>query len=61
MFEQQYDDEMAAQIRMLESKRRAAAVGQPEWDNACGECGCRLQPGPELCDDCAHASTDEAV
>ncbi|HZV83098.1 MAG TPA: hypothetical protein VFF53_13120 [Geobacteraceae bacterium] len=53
MFEQQYDDEMTAEIKRLEGNRRAGAVGHPEWDNACGECGCRLPVGPELCDRCA--------
>ena len=46
MFEAQYNDEMAAEVRRLEAKNRAAAAGHPEWANACGRCGVEL-PGTD--------------
>lgn len=42
MFEDQYNDEMAAEVARLEAKKRATAAGHPEWENACDICGCRL-------------------
>ena len=42
MFEDQYNEEMAAEVVRLEAKRRAADAGRPEWDNACAVCGCEL-------------------
>ena len=42
MFEDQYNEEMAAEVERLEAKRRAADAGRPEWDNACAVCGCEL-------------------
>jgi hypothetical protein len=42
MFEDQYNDEMEAEVRRLEAKNRALAAGHPEWDNACAVCGCEL-------------------
>lgn len=53
MFEQQYDDEMVAEILKLEAGKRAAAAGHPEWENACAVCGCRLPLGDERCASCA--------
>jgi hypothetical protein len=52
MFEAQYNDEMAAEVRRLEGKRRAVAAGHPEWDNACTVCGCELSGDAERCDRC---------
>ena len=54
MFEVQYNEEMVAEIRRLEAKRRAAEAGHPEWDNACSVCGNEI-PGAEkaVCDACA--------
>jgi hypothetical protein len=43
MFEDQYNDEMEAEIRRLEGMKRATAAGHPEWVNACAVCGCHLQ------------------
>ena len=43
MFENQYNDEMEAEVRRLEAKGRALAAGHPEWDNACAVCGCELK------------------
>lgn len=42
MFENQYNEEMEAEVRRLEAKKRAADAGHPEWDNACAICGCQL-------------------
>jgi hypothetical protein len=42
MFEVQYNEEMEAEIRRLEAKKRAAAAGHPEWENACTLCGSEL-------------------
>lgn len=43
MFETQYNDEMEAEVRRLEAKKRAADAGHPEWENACALCGIELQ------------------
>lgn len=54
MFETEYNDEMAAEVRRLEARQRAAAAGHPEWVNACAGCGCRLDaPEPEHCPACS--------
>ena len=53
MFEAQYNDEMEAEIRRLEAKKRAIAAGHPEWENACARCGCQLPGGDAVCADCA--------
>jgi hypothetical protein len=53
VFEQQYDDEMAAEILRLEAKQRAAQGGHPEWDNACTGCGCQLAGTDRYCAACA--------
>jgi hypothetical protein len=42
MFENQYNEEMEAEVRRLEAKKRAADAGHPEWDNACAVCGARI-------------------
>lgn len=42
MFECQYNEEMEAEVRRLEAKRRVIAAGRPEWVNACAGCGCEL-------------------
>jgi hypothetical protein len=43
MFETQYNEEMEAEVRRLEAKRRAQDVGHPEWENACALCGCQIE------------------
>ncbi|MEI6213291.1 MAG: hypothetical protein WCP10_04230 [Desulfuromonadales bacterium] len=42
MFENQYNEEMEAEVRRLEAKLRATLAGHPEWDNACAFCHCEL-------------------
>ena len=42
MFECQYNEEMEAEVKRLEAKKRAADAGHPEWNNACGVCGCEI-------------------
>jgi len=42
MFEDQYNDEMNAEIKRLEARNRAFAAGHPEWLNACVVCGSEL-------------------
>ena len=51
MFEQQYDEQMAAEIQRLEGRQRAAA-GHPEWENACAVCGGELSVTADSCDRC---------
>lgn len=54
MFENQYNDEMEAEVRRLEAKQRAVAAGHPEWVNACISCNCQLPTvEPALCQHCA--------
>lgn len=52
MFESQYNEEMEAEVKRLEAKRRAIAAGHPEWDNACAGCCCRLEIEVERCGRC---------
>ena len=52
MFENQYNDEMEAEVMRLEAKQRAEAAGHPEWDNACAKCGCKLEGTTD--DTCAN-------
>lgn len=52
MFEQQYDEQMTAEIRRLEGIQRAAAAGHPEWHNACAGCGCELPVEADWCTHC---------
>jgi len=53
MFENQYNDEMEAEIQRLEAKGRALAAGHPEWDNACADCGCELNGSAKsICERC---------
>ena len=55
MFESQYNEEMEAEVRRLEAKKRAADAGHPEWDNACALCGCELSGNTELhCKACSR-------
>lgn len=42
MFESQYNDEMEAEVKRLEAKKRAVSAGHSEWLNACEACGCEL-------------------
>ena len=42
MFDNQYNDEMEAEVRRIEAKQRAVVAGHPDWINACAGCGCRL-------------------
>ncbi len=54
MFETQYNEEMEAEVRRLEAKKRAADAGHPEWDNACAVCGRQLTGDQELhCNACS--------
>jgi hypothetical protein len=54
MFECQYNEEMEAEVRRLEARKRAAEAGHPEWDNACSRCGCRLAvTAGERCSACS--------
>lgn len=53
MFDNQYNDEMAAEVLRLEAKKRAADAGRPDWENACAGCGCRLHStGITNCEGC---------
>jgi hypothetical protein len=53
MFESQYNEEMEAEVKRLEAKRRAALAGHPEWDNACALCGDRIDGSTaEKCQGC---------
>ena len=52
MFEQQYDEQMTAEIRRLEGKERATKAGHPEWQNACAGCGCELPVEADSCEPC---------
>lgn len=57
MFESQYNDEMAAEVRRLEAKARAAAAGHSEWLNACASCLSELSGvDTPLCERCAAES-----
>ena len=54
MFEDQYNDEMAAEVRRLEAKQRATDAGHPEWVNAYAACGCELSgTDSDRCDQCS--------
>jgi hypothetical protein len=55
MFESQYNDEMEAEVKRLEAKKRAAEAGHPEWDNACKVCGGQLAgTSAEKCPGCSE-------
>ncbi|QWV95466.1 hypothetical protein KP004_09940 [Geomonas oryzisoli] len=57
MFETQYNEEMEAEVRRLEAKKRAMDAGHPEWDNACASCGCRLaSTDVSFCETCQRAA-----
>ena len=54
MFEEQYNDEMEAEVRRLEAKNRAMAAGHPDRNNACAVCCCEFTDiGVERCGDCS--------
>jgi hypothetical protein len=54
MFEDQYNQEMEAEVLRLEAKNRAVAAGHPEWENACIKCRCRLETLiTNKCDNCS--------
>jgi len=56
MFETQYNEEMEAEVKRLDAKQRAISAGHPEWDNACKQCGCRLEIiKDEVCPNCSTA------
>lgn len=56
MFEDQYNDEMEAEVKRLEAQQRAIAAGHPEWLNACAACGCELARVDIVrCDRCVAA------
>jgi hypothetical protein len=58
MFELHYNDEMEAEVKRLEAKARAAAAGNPHWNNACGVCGCELAAVDIItCDQCRQVSS----
>jgi hypothetical protein len=53
MFEDQYNDEMTAEVKRLEAKSRALAAGNPHWNNACSTCGCELAAiDTAVCESC---------
>ncbi len=53
MFESQYNEERAAEVKRLEARQRAIKAGHPEWGNACANCGCQFHGTEEAtCDDC---------
>ena len=55
MFETQYNEEMEAEVRRLEAKKRATDAGRPEWDNACASCGCQVAGTEEkFCQGCSR-------
>jgi hypothetical protein len=54
VFEQQYDEQMTAEILRLEGKQRATAFGHPEWQNACADCGCELPLAGSRCQACTE-------
>jgi len=57
MFENQYIDEMIAEVQRLEAKGRALAAGHPGWDNACAVCGCELKTTTQTkCENCSRVS-----
>ena len=54
MFEEQYNDEMEAEVRRLEAKNRAMAAGHPDRNNACAVCCCEFTDiSVERCGDCS--------
>ena len=56
MFEMQYNEEMEAEVKRLEAKKRATEAGHPEWENACDSCGCRITGiNDRLCATCNKA------
>lgn len=53
MFESQYNDEMEAEVKRLEAKKRAVDAGHPEWSNACAACGREISgTTDDLCNSC---------
>ncbi|GFO57517.1 hypothetical protein GMSM_45240 [Geomonas sp. Red276] len=53
MFENQYNEEMEAEVKRLEAKARATQAGHPEWENACRVCGKEISGTTlERCGDC---------
>ncbi|MBJ6750199.1 hypothetical protein [Geomonas anaerohicana] len=57
MFEMQYNEEMEAEVRRLEAKKRAGEAGHPEWDNACASCGCQLAgTDDKFCEHCRRTA-----
>ena len=54
MFEDQYNDEMIAEVKRLDAKQRAILAGHPNWANACASCGCELNAiNPDQCEQCS--------
>jgi hypothetical protein len=54
MFENQYNDEMEAEVRRLDAKQRAILAGHPDWLNACATCSCELKTIDQVkCDMCS--------
>ncbi len=59
MFEDQYNDEMEAEVKRLEAHNRAVAAGHPEWANACAACGCEMKSvDEERCGRCLTLAPD---
>jgi hypothetical protein len=59
MFESQYNDEMEAEVRRLEAKKRATQAGHPEWLNACKVCAHELTTiGADMCDRCRGTGSE---
>jgi len=53
MFESHYNDEMEAEVRRIEARKRATDAGHPEWLNACASCQCELDNSTVTrCDQC---------
>lgn len=53
MFEDQYNEQMEVEIKLLEAKKRAADAGHHDWVNACTGCSCQLDTvTTTVCDNC---------
>ena len=57
MFESQYNDEMEAEVKRLEAKKRAFEAGHSEWNNACAVCACEIaDTNSDRCSSCSKAT-----
>jgi hypothetical protein len=58
MFESQYNEEMEAEVKRVEAKKRAVEAGHAEWDNACADCGREIAGiSSERCSICREVMT----